>query len=67
MRARRPKSENVIRIGEALCTSGHPKISSIQEEVGSLRQKWKLLDKLVAQRKKHLEDAAEAYSVSDFE
>lgn len=65
MQARRPKSENVIRIGEDLCGRNHPEAASIREEVAALGHSWKLLEKLSAQRKKHLADAAEAYSVSD--
>ncbi|XP_076029013.1 spectrin beta chain, non-erythrocytic 5 kst isoform X3 [Oratosquilla oratoria] len=61
MRARRPKSEKIMRSGESLA-AGHPDAKSIRARISALAEKWKLLDHYAAERRKQLEEAAEACS-----
>uniref|UniRef100_A0A0P4VYS0 Uncharacterized protein n=1 Tax=Scylla olivacea TaxID=85551 RepID=A0A0P4VYS0_SCYOL len=60
MCARRPKSEKVMRSGEALMKASHPDSKAISERIGALKEKWRLLEQYVNDRRRQLEDAAEA-------
>ncbi|XP_045137790.1 spectrin beta chain, non-erythrocytic 1-like isoform X9 [Portunus trituberculatus] len=60
MCARRPKSEKVMRSGEALMRASHPDSKAISERIGALKEKWRLLEQYVNDRRRQLEDAAEA-------
>ncbi|XP_066955513.1 spectrin beta chain, non-erythrocytic 5 isoform X7 [Macrobrachium rosenbergii] len=62
MRARRPKSEKIMRSGEVLMKSNHPESKAISERIAALKQKWKSLDQYASDRRKQLEEAAEACS-----
>ena len=69
IRARRPKCEKILRGGDALAAKGHghPAAQGVGERVASLRENWARLEALVAERKKQLDDAAEACAVSTTE
>ncbi|KAK8731668.1 hypothetical protein OTU49_007418 [Cherax quadricarinatus] len=60
MRARRPKAEKVMRSGEALFKAGHPDAKAISERIAALKEKWRRLDQYASDRRKQLENAAEA-------
>lgn len=63
MCARRPKSEKVMRSGEALLKASHPDSKVISERIAALKEKWRLLEQYANDRRRQLEDAAEACSV----
>ena len=63
MRARRPKALKIEQFGRGLVEKKHPDSPKITEYVDTLANGWKQLDKMVAERRKQLQDAAEAYSV----
>lgn len=63
MCARRPKSEKVMRSGEALMKASHPDSKEISERIAALKEKWRLLEQYANDRRRQLEDAAEACSV----
>ncbi|XP_071547281.1 spectrin beta chain, non-erythrocytic 5 isoform X4 [Panulirus ornatus] len=60
MRARRPKSEEIMRSGEALFKAGHPDAKAIGERIAALKDKWRRLEQYASEKRKHLEGAAEA-------
>ena len=60
MCARRPKSEKVMRSGDALMKASHPDSKAISERIGAHKEKWRLLEQYVNDRRRQLEDAAEA-------
>lgn len=62
MRARWPKSEKIIRSGEAMLKANHPESKAISERIAALKDKWKVLEHHVSERRRQLEDAAEACS-----
>ncbi|XP_042865885.1 spectrin beta chain, non-erythrocytic 5-like isoform X7 [Penaeus japonicus] len=62
MRARRPKSEKIMRSGEAMLKADHPEAKAISERIAALKEKWKGLEHHAAERRRQLEDAAEACS-----
>lgn len=65
MRARRPKSEKIMRSGEAMLKADHPEAKAISERIAALKEKWKGLEHHAAERRRQLEDAAEACSVRE--
>lgn len=67
MRARRPKSEKIMRSGEAMLKADHPEAKAISERIAALKDKWKGLEHYAAERRRQLEDAAEACSVREEE
>lgn len=60
MRARRPKSEKVMRAGDAMMKAGHPDSKAISERTAALKDKWSRLEQYANERRRQLEDAAEA-------
>ncbi|KAK4313156.1 hypothetical protein Pmani_015473 [Petrolisthes manimaculis] len=60
MRARRPKSEKVMRAGDAMIKAGHPDSKAISERTAALKDKWIRLEQYANDRRRQLEDAAEA-------
>ncbi|XP_050686605.1 spectrin alpha chain-like [Eriocheir sinensis] len=62
MCARRPKSEKVMRSGEALMKASHPDSKAISERIEALKEKWRQLEQYANDRRRQLEDAAEACS-----
>lgn len=63
MCARRPKAEKVMRSGEALLKANHPESKAISEHIASLKEKWRQLEQYANDRRRQLEEAAEACSV----
>ena len=63
MKARRNKSEQLCEVGRHLITDKHPSSPEIESRIDSLQEQWNTLQELAALRRKHLEDAAEAYQV----
>lgn len=51
--------------GRELMAAGHPQSNEIAAYIDSLQKHWKELRALAEQRKSRLEEAAEAYQVTD--
>lgn len=66
MKARRPKAQKIEKFGRGLVLEKHSDSPMITEHVEALANGWKDLDRMMADRKKQLQDASEAYSVSIF-
>ena len=64
MRARRPKAVKIEQCGRDLVKNEHSDSKVITTHVDALANSWHELDKMVADRRKQLQDAAEAFSVS---
>lgn len=64
MKIRKPKIDKLCESGNSLVGEKHTKSDDIRTRIASLQEKWKILNNLVASRKKQLDEAAEAYQVS---
>ncbi|XP_059484234.1 spectrin beta chain, non-erythrocytic 2 isoform X2 [Neocloeon triangulifer] len=61
MKARRPKSEQLVSAGKRLVTDNHPMSSEIVSRTQALHELWSNLEQLAALKSAKLEDAAKAY------
>lgn len=52
-----------MRSGEALLKASHPDSKAISERIAALKEKWRQLEQFANDRRRQLEDAAEACSV----
>ncbi|XP_031782461.2 spectrin beta chain, non-erythrocytic 1 isoform X3 [Nasonia vitripennis] len=59
-KTRRPKSEQLSQAGRRLVCEQHPSAPEIENRLESLQEHWRVLEELLALRKKQLEEAAEA-------
>ncbi|XP_023313664.1 spectrin beta chain, non-erythrocytic 1 isoform X1 [Trichogramma pretiosum] len=59
-KTRRPKSEQLCQAGKRLVTEQHPSSLEIENRLESLQEHWRVLEELLALRKKQLEEAGEA-------
>lgn len=62
-KTRRPKSEQLSQAGRRLVAEQHPSAPEIENRLDSLQEHWRVLEELLALRKKQLEEAAEALQV----
>lgn len=65
LKARWNKAEKLCEAGRELMAAGHPQSNEIAAYIDSLQKHWKELRALAEQRKSRLEEAAEAYQVTD--
>lgn len=63
MKARRPKSEQLVAAGKRLVADKHPMSSDIVTRTQALHDLWSNLEQLAATKSAKLEDAAKAYQV----
>jgi spectrin beta len=63
MKARRPKSEQLVTAGKRLVADKHPMSSDIVTRSQALHDLWSNLELLAATKSAKLEDAAKAYQV----
>ncbi|XP_025833247.1 spectrin beta chain, non-erythrocytic 1 [Agrilus planipennis] len=61
IKMRKTKFDRLCTIGKQLITEKHPRSAEIQQRFDSTNKEWNKLEKLVAERAKQLNDAAEAY------
>ncbi|XP_014213231.1 spectrin beta chain, non-erythrocytic 1 isoform X2 [Copidosoma floridanum] len=59
-KTRKPKSEQLSQAGKRLVQEQHPSASEIENRLESLQEHWRVLEELLALRKKQLEEASEA-------
>ena len=59
-KTRRPKSEQLCQAGKRLVLENHPSAAEIENRLESLLEHWRVLEELLALRKKQLEEAGEA-------
>lgn len=63
-KTRRPKSEQLSQAGRRLVNEQHPSAPEIENRLESLQEHWRVLEELLALRKKQLEEAGEALQVN---
>lgn len=61
IKVRKPKSLQMVEVGQKLTSENHLRQTEIKTRVESLQEHWKSLEELVDLRRRQLEDAAEAY------
>ena len=59
-KTRRPKSDQLCQAGKRLVREQHPSSLEIENRLDSLQEHWRVLEELLALRKKQLEEASEA-------
>ncbi|KAJ8678764.1 hypothetical protein QAD02_014551 [Eretmocerus hayati] len=59
-KTRKPKSEQLTQAGKRLVAEQHPSAAEIENRLDSLQEHWRVLEELLALRKKQLDEAAEA-------
>lgn len=59
-KTRKPKSDQLSQAGRRLVDEGHPSSAEIDNRLESLQEHWRVLEELLALRKRQLEEAGEA-------